>query len=351
MIDKNKKLYIAGHKGMVGSALMRKFKAEGFTSIVTRMFEELDLRRQKEVEEFFEREKPNYVIIAAAKVGGILANNTYRAEFIYDNLMIESNLIHTAYKSGVEKLIFLGSSCIYPKNAPQPLKEEYLLSGYLESTNEPYAVAKIAGIKLCENYYKQYGCNFYSVMPTNLYGPNDNYDLNTSHVLPALIRKFHEGKERQKSEIRNQKSVREKSTFISSTDKKPITENSTLNIQNYITVWGTGKPRREFMYVDDLADALFFLMNKINAKDFYELGLTHLNIGTGEDLTIAELAELIKKVVGYEGEIFYDTSKPDGTPRKLLDVTRSHDLGWVHSTGLEEGIRKTYKWFIDNKSN
>ena len=320
MIDKNRKLYIAGHKGMVGSALMRKFQAEGFTNIVTRTFEELDLRRQKDVEEFFEKGKPSYVIIAAAKVGGILANNTYRAEFIYDNLMIETNLIHASYRSGVEKLIFLGSSCIYPKNAPQPLKEEYLLSGYLEDTNEPYAVAKIAGIKMCENYYKQYGCNFYSVMPTNLYGPNDNYDLNTSHVLPALIRKVHEAKVGSNKETKGQ------------SDK--------------VVVWGTGKPRREFMYVDDLADAVYFLIDKADAKDLYGKGIAHINVGTGEDLTIAELAALVEKVVGFDGEIIYDSTQPDGTPRKLLSVSRIHELGWRHKTSLEEGIRKAYDWFL-----
>ncbi len=318
MIDKNKKLYIAGHRGMVGSALMRKFQAEGFTNIATRTFEELDLRRQKDVEEFFENEKPNHVIIAAAKVGGILANNTYRAEFIYDNLMIETNLIHAAYRSGVEKLIFLGSSCIYPKNAAQPLKEEYLLSGYLESTNEPYAIAKIVGIKLCENYYKQYGCNFYSVMPTNLYGPNDNYDLNTSHVLPALMRKVYEVKE--KSKVKGERSE--------------------------VVVWGTGKPRREFMYVDDLGDAIYYLMNKIEAKNIYEEGIAHLNVGTGEDLTIAELAETIKEIIGNKEKIVFDKTKPDGTPQKLLDVSRLNELGWCYKTSLKEGLRKTYDWYL-----
>ena len=332
MVDRIKKLYIAGHKGMVGSALMRKFQAEGFTNIVTRTFEELDLRRQKEVEEFFEKEKPDYVIIAAAKVGGILANNTYRAEFIYDNLMIETNLIHAAYLSGVEKLIFLGSSCIYPKNATQPLKEEYLLSGYLENTNEPYAVAKIAGIKRCENYYKQYGCNFYSVMPTNLYGPNDNFDLNTSHVLPALIRKFHEGKVGSNKET-----------------KGPISKSETRQAKGQsdkVVVWGTGKPRREFMYVDDLADAVYYLINSIDAKDLYAKEISLINVGTGEDLTIAELAALVEKVVGFNGDVIYDSTKPDGTPRKLLDVSRIHQLGWRHGTSLEEGIGKAYEWFL-----
>ncbi len=320
MIDNSKKLYIAGHTGMVGSALLRKFTAEGWTNIVTSTSKELDLRRQSDVEKFFEQERPDYVIIAAAKVGGILANNTYRAEFLYDNLMIQSNIIHAAYQNGVEKLIFLGSSCIYPRDCPQPIKEEYLLTGPLEQTNEPYAIAKIAGIKLCENYYKQYGSNFYSVMPTNLYGPNDNFDLETSHVLPALLTKIHDAK-------------------LRTTNQEPGT----------VIVWGSGTPKREFLYVDDLADAIFYLMNKVDAKDLYENNLTHINIGTGEDLSIAELVEIIKKVVGYNGEIKYDTSKPDGTPRKLLDVTRLHNLGWKHKTELEEGIKKTYQWFLENQ--
>lgn len=322
MIDISKKLCIAGHNGMVGSALMRKFTVEGFTNIITRTFEELDLRRQADVEKFFEEEKPDYVIVAAAKVGGILANNTYRAEFIYDNLMIETNVINSAYKNGCEKLIFLGSSCIYPKNAPQPLKEEYLLSGYLEETNEPYAIAKIAGIKLCESYFRQYGSNFYSVMPTNLYGPNDNFDLNTSHVLPALIRKMHEAKTNNHSEL--------------------VSESQS------VVIWGTGTPKREFLYVEDLSDAIFYLMNKVNANDLYDNNLTHINVGTGEDLTIAELVEVIKKVVGYKGEIIYDKTKPDGTPRKLIDVSRLHNLGWKHITSLEEGIKKAYSWFLEN---
>ena len=317
MIDISKKLYIAGHSGMVGSALMRKFTAEGFVKIVTRSFEELDLRRQADVEKFFEEEKPDYVIVAAAKVGGILANNTYRAEFIYDNLMIETNIINSAYKYGCEKLIFLGSSCIYPKNAPQPLKEEYLLSGYLEETNEPYAISKISGIKLCESYYKQYGSNFYSVMPTNLFGPNDNFDLNTSHVLPALIRKMHEAK---------------------------------INNSPTVTVWGTGTPRREFLYVDDLADAVYFLMNKIDAKEIYEKGISHINIGSGEDIIIKELAEMIKEIVGFNGEIEFDTTKPDGTPRKLMDVKRINELGWKYSVELKSGINSVYN-LLQSKNN
>lgn len=310
-----KKLYIAGHTGMVGSAILRKFTKTNNYNIVYRDLSELDLRNQAAVNTFFETEKPDLVIVAAAKVGGILANNTYRAEFIYDNLMIEANLIHAAYLYGTEKLLFLGSSCIYPKLAPQPLKEEYLLSGYLEYTNEPYAIAKIAGIKLCENYYRQYGCNFYSLMPTNMYGPNDNYDLNTSHVLPALIRKAHEAK---------------------------------INNAPFVEVWGTGTPLREFMYVDDLADAIYYLLHNINAKDIYEQGITHINVGTGKDLSIAELMKIVMKVVGYNGEIKFDTTKPDGTPRKLMDVSRINSLGWVAKTELEEGIEKAYKWWLGN---
>jgi GDP-L-fucose synthase len=315
MILKEKKIYIAGHTGMVGSAIKRRLEAEGFNNLIFRTLSGLDLIRQHEVEQFFNSEKLDIVIVAAAKVGGIWANNIYRAEFIYDNLMIEANLIHSAYKYGVEKLIFLGSSCIYPRLAPQPLKEEYLLSDYLEKTNEPYAIAKIAGIKLCENYYLQYGSNFYSVMPTNLYGPYDNFDLKTSHVLPALIRKFHEAK---------------------------------INNSSPVELWGTGKPLREFLYVDDLADAILFLLQKVNADDVYKQSITHLNIGTGKDISISRLAELISQTVGFNGEIVYDKSKPDGTPRKLLDVTRMTALGWKYKTLLIDGIKKTYEWFLGN---
>ncbi len=316
MLDKEKKIYVAGHKGMVGSAIVKELTNKGYKNFLLRSFHELDLRKQNEVESFFNQEKPEIVIVAAAKVGGILANNTYRADFLYDNLMIESNIIHSSYLTKVEKLIFLGSSCIYPKLAPQPLKEEYLLSGYLESTNEPYAIAKIAGIKMCENYYKQYGCNFYSVMPTNLYGINDNFDLQTSHVLPALIRKFHEAKKEGK---------------------------------NKVTLWGTGKPLREFLYVDDLAEAILFMMEKVEAKDLYENGITHLNIGTGKDVSISELSSIISKIIGYNGKIKYDESKPDGTPRKLMDVSRINKLGWKYRTELEKGIENTYKWFRNNE--
>jgi GDP-L-fucose synthase len=315
---KNKKIYIAGHKGMVGSAILRRFQKEGFCNFILRSVEELDLRSQSDVESFMKAEKPDAMIIAAAKVGGILANNTYRAEFIYDNLMIEANLIHEAYKNGVEKLIFLGSSCIYPKFASQPLKEEYLLSNYLEYTNEPYAIAKIAGIKLCESYYNQYGCNFFSVMPTNLYGFYDNFNLETSHVMPALMRKFHEARMMNKEKVE---------------------------------IWGTGKPLREFLFVDDLADAIMYLFNKINAKDLYDNNLTHLNIGSGEDISILELAELIKKITNYSGSICFDANKPDGTPRKLMDVSRLHQFGWKHKTSLEEGIKQTYNWYLENIEN
>ncbi len=311
----NKKIYIAGHKGMVGSAILRRFKSAEYNNFVLRSFEELDLRKQNEVEIFFKNEKPEVVIIAAAKVGGIFANNKYRAEFLYDNLIIEANIINQAYKNEVEKLIFLGSSCIYPKLAPQPLKEEYLLSDYLEYTNEPYAIAKIAGIKLCESYYKQYGCNYFSIMPTNLYGYNDNFDLESSHVLPALMRKFHEAK---------------------------------INNNDKVEIWGSGKPYREFLFVDDLADAVYFLFDKINAKNLYENNLTHINIGTGEDISIADLAELMKTITAFKGNIIYDSSKPDGTPKKLLDVSRLHQFGWKHKTTLEEGIKLTYNWYLDN---
>jgi GDP-L-fucose synthase len=297
------KIYVAGHRGMVGSAITRKLQKEGFTNLIFRTSAEVDLRSQQAVQTFFAEARPDYVILAAAKVGGIMANNTYRGEFLYDNLMIQNNTIDAAYRNGVKKLMFLGSSCIYPKLAPQPLKEDYLLTGLLEETNEPYAIAKIAGIKLCDAYRSQYGCNYISAMPTNLYGPNDNYDLNNSHVLPALIRKFHEAKK---------------------------------NGSATVTLWGSGKPRREFLHADDLADACFYLMQHYN-----EPGL--VNIGTGEDLEIGELALLIKDIVGYTGEIVHDTGKPDGTPRKLMDVSKLHGFGWKASIGLEAGIRGVYE--------
>lgn len=304
-MDKSSKIYIAGHRGMVGSAIKRRLEKEGFTNIIGKTSAELDLRNQQAVSDFFAAEKPDYVFLAAAKVGGIVANNTFRADFLNDNLMIQSNIIHSSYVNSVKKLMFLGSSCIYPKMAPQPLKEEYLLTGLLEHTNEPYAIAKIAGIKMCDAYRSQYGCNFISVMPTNLYGPNDNYDLNNSHVLPALIRKFHEAKQ---------------------------------NNEPAVTVWGTGSPLREFLHADDLADACYFLMQSYN-----EEGL--INIGVGHDITIKNLAILVKDIVGYKGEIVHDLSKPDGTPRKLMDVSKLHSLGWKDKIGFREGIEKVYEEF------
>lgn len=305
-MKKGAKIYVAGHQGMVGSAIVRRLEELGFAQLIVRTSAELDLRNQQAVASFFEQERPEYVFLAAAKVGGILANDTFRATFLYDNLMIQNNVIHEAHRSGVTKLLFLGSSCIYPKMAPQPLREEYLLTGPLEPTNEPYAIAKIAGIKLCEAYREQYGSNFISVMPTNLYGYHDNYHPEHSHVLPALIRRFHEAK----------------------VDGAPS-----------VRIWGTGTPRREFLWADDLAEACVFLMQEYNEREF-------LNIGTGSDISILELAKLIKEVVGYEGDIELDTNKPDGTPRKLLDVSKLHGLGWKHKTPLETGIRKAYQDFI-----
>ena len=305
-MEKSAKIYIAGHKGMVGSAIARKLQHEGFTNLITRTSAELDLRDQIAVAGFFTQEKPDYVFLAAAKVGGIVANNTYRADFLYENLAIQNNVIHNSYLNNVKKLMFLGSSCIYPKLAPQPLKEEYLLTGLLEETNEPYAIAKIAGIKMCDAYRAQYGCNYISVMPTNLYGYNDNYHPQNSHVLPALIRKFHEAKTEGKSEV---------------------------------TIWGTGSPRREFLFADDLANACFFLMQNYNESSL-------INIGTGEDVTIKELALLIKDIIGFEGALAFDSTKPDGTPRKLMDVTKLHAHGWKHTVELPEGIKLAYGDFL-----
>jgi GDP-L-fucose synthase len=305
-LEKESKIYVAGHRGMVGSAIVRKLTSLGYTNLLTRTSAELDLRNQQQVSDFFEVEKPEYVFLAAAKVGGIVANNTYRADFLYENLAIQNNIIHGSYLNKVKKLMFLGSSCIYPKLAPQPLKESYLLSGYLEPTNEPYAIAKIAGIKMCEAYRAQYGCNFISVMPTNLYGTNDNYDLVNSHVLPAMIRKFHEAKENGASEM---------------------------------TLWGTGSPMREFLHADDLAEACLFLMENYNESEL-------VNIGTGEDVTIENLAALVKQIIGFQGEIVWDTAKPDGTPRKLMDVSKLHGLGWHHKIALEDGIKLAYQDFL-----
>lgn len=306
-MEKNSKIYIAGHNGMVGSAIVRKLKAEGYTNLLCRSSQELNLTNQQAVADFFASEKPEYIFMAAAKVGGIHANNIYRANFIYENLMIESNITHQAYLNEVKKMLFLGSSCIYPKLADQPLKEEYLLQGYLEHTNEPYAIAKIAGIKLCENYRQQYGCNFISAMPTNMYGPNDNYDLNSSHVLPALLRKFVTAKKENSAQVE---------------------------------IWGTGSPLREFLYVDDVAEGCLFLMDKYNEAQ-------HINIGSGQEVSIKELALLIKNAVGYNGEIFFNAAMPDGTPRKLLDCTRINQLGWKSSTTLQQGIEKVVQQTAD----
>ena len=302
------KIYIAGHRGMVGSAIYRKLTKEGYHNIVVRSSAELDLRNQQAVTDFFAIEKPDYVFLAAAKVGGIVANNTYRAEFLYDNLQIQNNIIHNSYLTGVKKLMFLGSSCIYPKMAPQPLKEEYLLTGLLEETNEPYAIAKITGIKMCDAYRAQYGCNYISVMPTNLYGYNDSYHPQNSHVLPAMIRRFHEAK---------------------------------VNNAPDVTIWGTGTPMREFLFADDLAEACFYLMQNYDEPNL-------INIGTGEDITIKDLAVLVKRIIGYTGDIKFDTTKPDGTPRKLMDVTKLHSKGWKHTINLEEGIGLAYQDFLQN---
>lgn len=310
-MNKIAKIYVAGHRGMVGSAIVRKLQKEGYSNLISRTSAELDLRNQQAVTDFFASEKPDYVFLAAAKVGGIVANNTYRADFLYENLAIQNNVIHNSYLTGVKKLMFLGSSCIYPKLAPQPLKEEYLLTGLLEPTNEPYAIAKIAGIKLCDAYRDQYGCNFISVMPTNLYGYKDNYHPQNSHVLPALIRKFHEAKIKSESEV---------------------------------SIWGTGNPKREFLFADDLADACYFLMQNYNEPHL-------INIGTGEDISIKDLALLIKEHIGYSGTLNFDTSKPDGTPRKLMDVSKLHALGWKHKVELEEGIGLAYADFLKEENN
>ncbi len=315
MISPDKRIFIAGAGGMVGSSVVRVLTQNGFTQLLTPSSAETDLTDQHAVREFFASASPEIVVIAAAKVGGILANNTYRADFIYQNLMIEANVIHAAFESGVEKLILLGSSCIYPKEAAQPMREEELLSGFLEFTNEPYAIAKIAGIKLCESYFRQHGSNFFSLMPTNLYGPNDNFDLETSHVIPALMRKFHEAKKSGESSVQ---------------------------------IWGSGRPRREFMHVNDLADAIAFAVNKIEAGDIYDHGISHLNVGTGVDLAIIEVAAIIKDIVGFNGDIVYDDLKPDGTMRKLLDVSRMHDLGWTHKIELGEGLERVYEWYLQH---
>jgi GDP-L-fucose synthase len=316
-MEKNAKIFVAGHRGLVGSALVRNLQAKGYTNLVLRTHAELDLTSQAVVAEFFATEKPEYVFLSAAKVGGIMANSTAPAEFIYINLQIQNNIIHSSYLHGVKKLLFLGSSCIYPKFAEQPMKEESLLTGILEPTNEPYALAKISGIKMCQSYNRQYGTNFIAVMPTNLYGPEDNFELNGSHVLPALIRKFHEAK---------------------------------ISGAPNVTAWGTGSPKREFLYVDDMADGCVFMMENYNpTKEENEKGPIFMNLGTGVDVSIKELTEMVKEVTGFDGEIVWDTSKPDGTPRKLLDMSRLHSLGWHHTVELKEGIELSYKWFLENQ--
>ena len=380
-MDKESKIYVAGHRGLVGSAIVKNLQQKGYTNIITRTHSELDLTNQKAVEVFFQKEKPEYVILAAAKVGGIVANNIYRADFIYENLQIQNNVIHQSYFNGVKKLLFLGSTCIYPKNAPQPIKEEYLLTGELEYTNEPYAIAKIAGIKMCESYNLQYGTNFISVMPTNLYGPNDNFDLEKSHVLPALLRKIYLGKCLEKENWEAIRSDLEKNPIegiggnanekeiLDILEKYGIKKQS--NIQNAtseisIEIWGSGKPMREFLWSEDMADACVFLLENRDFKDTYivivedgsndtctptslptqEIRNTHINIGTGKDISIKELAELIKNIVGFDGELFFNTEKPDGTMKKLTDVSKLHALGWEHKVELKDGIKMMYEWYL-----
>ena len=349
-MNKNSKIYIAGHRGLVGSAIVKNLESKGYTNLVFRTHEELDLTNQKAVEDFFESEKPQYVILAAAKVGGIVANNTYRADFIYENLAIQNNVIHQSYKHNVTKLLFLGSTCIYPKNAPQPMPENCLLSSSLEYTNEPYAIAKIAGIKMCESYNIQYNTNFISVMPTNLYGPNDNFDLETSHVLPALIRKIYLAKllnEKKYNEVikdLNVSTLEEAKTYLS---KFSITKDS-------VEIWGSGKPRREFLYSEDMADACVFLLenrdfNDTYEKDSKEIINTHINIGTGVDISIKELAELIQKIIDFKGKLVFNTEKPDGTMVKLADPSKLHSLGWKHKVELEDGIKTIYNWYLNDK--
>ena len=394
-MTKDSKIYIAGHRGLVGSAILKRLKEKGYTNLVYRTHKELDLLDSEAVAEFFQKEKPEYVVLAAAKVGGIVANNTYRADFIYENLQIQNNVIHQSYLNGVKKLLFLGSTCIYPKNAPQPIKEEYLLTGELEYTNEPYAIAKIAGIKMCESYNLQYGTNFISVMPTNLYGPNDNFDLEKSHVLPALLRKIYLGKclekenweairkdldkrpienidgSASKEEILNIlnkygiKIVSSEQLVVSSHNKEKTTHYPLPTTHSVsIEIWGSGKPMREFLWSEDMADACVFLLENRDFKDTYrvedgsndtcaptsiltqEIRNTHINIGTGKDISIKELAEFIKNIVGFDGELFFNTEKPDGTIKKLTDVSKLHALGWEHKVELEEGIKMMYEWYL-----
>ncbi|WP_299678502.1 GDP-L-fucose synthase [uncultured Tenacibaculum sp.] len=351
-MNKSSKIYVAGHRGLVGSAIVKNLQEKGFTNIVTRTHKELDLTDQIATANFFEKEQPEYVFLAAAKVGGIVANNTYRADFIYANLMIQNNVIHQSYKHNVKKLLFLGSTCIYPKNAPQPLKEDSLLTNELEYTNEPYAIAKIAGIKMCESYNLQYGTNFISVMPTNLYGPNDNFDLEKSHVLPALIRKIHlakllsEGKESEIISDLNVTSIEEAKSYLS---KFGISSES-------VEIWGSGKPKREFLWSEDMADACVHIMEKVDFKDTilgveHDIKNTHINIGTGKEISIKELAELIKEKIGYQGELTFNTDKPDGTMRKVTDVSKLNGVGWKHSVELNDGIDKMYEWYKAKKVN
>jgi GDP-L-fucose synthase len=348
-MKKDSKIYIAGHKGLVGSAILNDLQIKGYNNIITRTHKDLDLTNQIAVASFFEEEKPEYVFLAAAKVGGILANNVYRADFIYENLMIQNNVIHQSYVNEVKKLLFLGSTCIYPKNCPQPMKEEYLLTDTLEYTNEPYAIAKIAGIKMCESYNLQYGTNFISVMPTNLYGPNDNFDLEKSHVLPALIRKIHlakllsESKDDEVLKDLGVNNIEEAKTFL----------NSFGVSKNSVEIWGSGKPKREFLWSEDMADACVFIMENRNFSDTYnegekEIRNTHINIGTGKDVSIKELAESIQRTIGFKGSLVFNTNKPDGTMRKLTDVSKLNSLGWKHKIELEEGVKKAYNWYVSN---
>jgi GDP-L-fucose synthase len=350
MINKNLKIYIAGHRGLVGSAIVKNLESKGYTNLVYKTHKELDLTSQIEVEKFFEEEKPEYVILAAAKVGGIVANNTYRADFIYENIAIQNNVIHQSYLSGVKKLLFLGSTCIYPKEAPQPMSENCLLTSPLEYTNEPYAIAKIAGIKMCESYNLQYNTNFISVMPTNLYGPNDNFDLEKSHVLPALIRKIYlakllnEGKTEEVLKDLNMATLEEANNYL---EKFGVNKNS-------VEIWGSGKPRREFLYSEDMADACVFLLENRDFKDTYstdskEIQNTHINIGTGADISIKELSQLIQEIVGFKGELVFNTDKPDGTMVKLTDPSKLHSLGWKHKIELEDGVRTMFEWYLKSK--
>lgn len=377
-MDKNSRIYIAGHRGLVGSAILENLQNRGYTNIITRTHKQLDLTKQKAVEEFFKLEQPEYVFLAAAKVGGIIANNTYRADFIYQNMMIQNNVIHHSYVNKVKKLLFLGSTCIYPKNAPQPMKEAYLLTDELEYTNEPYAIAKIAGIKMCESYNLQYGTNFISVMPTNLYGPNDNFDLETSHVLPALIRKIHLAKllsENNWKLIKEDLNKNPISGIDANSSKKEIAiilakhgiyssplGGDARSAEGAVEIWGTGKPKREFLWSEDMADACVFIMENRNFSDLVtlsgvegsfqkEIRNTHINIGTGIEISIKELAETIKSEIGFNGNLVFNTNKPDGTMRKLTDVSKLHSLGWKHSIELESGIKNIYNWYLNNKIN